>query len=151
MKHRYQTGHPPLKAFYYFTQAITETEAVEEASMALSFCKDKKIALPIFIDTEGAGGHGRADGLDVDTRTKVCDAFCRTINNAGFTGGVYASKHWLNNNLKMDELKDYTIWLAQYSKEATYDGDYSLWQYTSAGSVKGINTRVDLNLSYVKY
>lgn len=133
---------------YFFTQATTEVEAVEEASMALMLCRNYKLALPIFIDTEGAGG-GRADGLDAETRTAVCEAFCRTVENAGgFSAGVYASKNWYEKNLDAQRLSDYTIWLAQYSKAATYEGDYDLWQYTSAGTVDGISTRVDLNLCY---
>lgn len=133
---------------YFFTQATTEIEAVEEASMALMLCRNYRLALPIFIDTEGAGGNGRADGLGVDTRTAVCEAFCRTIENSGFNAGVYASKHWFNNNLSTENLSDYTIWLAQYSRAATYDGRYDLWQYTSAGTIDGIETRVDLNMCY---
>ena len=133
---------------YFFTQATTEIEAVEEASMALMLCRNYKLALPIFIDTEGAGGSGRADGLGVETRTAVCEAFCRTIDNSGFNAGVYASKNWFTNNLSMENLSDYTIWLAQYSRAATYDGRYDLWQYTSAGTIDGIETRVDLNMCY---
>lgn len=133
---------------YFFTQATTEIEAVEEASMVLMLCKGYKLALPVFIDTEGAGGDGRADGLSVESRTAVCEAFCRTVENAGFNAGVYASKNWFENNLNTEHISDYTIWLAQYSRRATYGGDYDLWQYTSAGTVDGIGTRVDLNLCY---
>ncbi len=136
---------------YFFTQAVNEVEAVEEASMALSLVKGRKIALPIFIDTEGAGGNGRADKLDKETRTAVCDSFCKTIENAGFNGGVYASKNWLEHNIDPVKLADHSTWLAQYSSKATYNGDYDLWQYTSAGTVKGINTRVDLNVCYRAY
>lgn len=136
---------------YFFTQATNQIEAVEEASMVLALCKGQKLALPIFIDTEGAGGSGRADGLDVETRTLVCEAFCRTIENSGFNAGVYASKNWYENNLETERLEDYTIWLAQYSREATYEGKYNLWQYTSAGTVEGIGTRVDLNLCYQEF
>lgn len=133
---------------YFFTQATTEIEAVEEASMVLMLCKGYKLALPVFIDTEGAGGDGRADGLSVESRTAVCEAFCRTVENAGFNAGVYASKNWFENNLNTEHISDYTTWLAQYSRRATYEGDYDLWQYTSAGTVDGIGTRVDLNLCY---
>lgn len=136
---------------YFFTQAVNEVEAVEEASMALTLARSHKMALPIFIDTEGAGGHGRADGISMETRTAVCAAFCRTVDNAGFNAGVYASKNWFEKNLVTKELEDYNIWLAQYSKKATYEGRYDLWQYTSAGTVDGILTRVDLNLCYKKF
>lgn len=136
---------------YFFTQAVSEVEAVEEASMAVMLCRGYKLALPIFIDTEGAGGSGRADALETETRTAVCEAFCKTIENAGYNAGVYASKNWYEHNLLTDRLGDYTFWLAQYSSRATYKGDYDIWQYTSAGTVDGIETRVDLNLCYWKF
>lgn len=136
---------------YFFTQAVTPVEAVEEASMVLTLCRDYQIAFPMYIDTEGAGGNGRADGLDKENRTAVIRAFCETIENAGFTAGVYASKNWLENRLEASELSGYQIWLAQYARSATYEGDYGMWQYTSAGTVDGISTLVDFNVSYMDY
>lgn len=136
---------------YFFTQAVTPVEAVEEASMVLALCREYKIAFPLYIDTEGAGGNGRADSLDTEGRTAVVRTFCETIENAGFTAGVYASKSWYENRLHTDELKKYQIWLAQYSRTPTYQGDYGMWQYTSAGTVDGISTLVDFNVSYMDY
>ncbi|MBQ8527263.1 MAG: glycoside hydrolase family 25 protein [Lachnospiraceae bacterium] len=136
---------------YFFTQAVTPVEAVEEASMVLMLGKQYKLSYPIFIDTEGAGGNGRADGLDKETRTAVCRAFCETIENAGYTAGVYASKHWLENNLDTEQLSSYSTWLAQYSAQPTYEGEYDMWQYTSAGKIDGISTLVDYNVSYMDY
>lgn len=136
---------------YFFTQAKTEVEGVEEASMVLSLIRNYKINYPLYIDTEGAGGNGRADGLDKETRTLAVKAFCETIENSGFNAGIYASKNWFEDNLDMEKLKGYQIWLAQYSKEPTYKGEYGMWQYTSAGTVDGIGGRVDLNLSFMSY
>lgn len=136
---------------YFFTQATTPVEAVEEASMVLMLCNQYKISFPLYIDTEGAGGNGRADGLDVETRTAVCTAFCETIENAGYTAGVYASKNWLTGNLDAQKLSPYSVWLAQYSGKPSYQGTYDMWQYTSAGTVDGISTLVDFNVSYMDY
>lgn len=133
---------------YFFTQAVNEVEAVEEASMVASLCRDYEIRYPVFIDTEGAGGNGRADGLDKATRTAVCRAFAETVKSEGYEGGVYASRNWLLNNVDGEALSDYVIWLAEYRSEPKYEGAYQLWQYTSNGSVDGIEGRVDLNLSY---
>lgn len=132
---------------YFFTQAITQAEAVEEASMALKLVEGYELDYPIFIDTEGSGG--RADSLDTATRTAVCEAFCETIEQAGFEAGVYASRNWYYNNVDDDALSDYIIWVAEYRKEPLYTGRYDLWQYTSSGQVDGIEGRVDLNLSYI--
>lgn len=136
---------------YFFTQAMNEVEGVEEASMVLSLVRKYKIQYPLYIDTEGAGGNGRADKLDKENRTAAVKAFCETVENSGFNAGIYASKNWFEDNLKMDELSGFQIWLAQYSNEPTYQGEYGIWQYTSAGSVDGINGRVDLDLSYMSY
>lgn len=136
---------------YFFTQAVNVTEAMEEASIAVSLVKDYPIAYPIFIDTEGAGTNARAANLDVETRTEVCRTFCETVEAAGYNGGVYASKNWLNKNLNTGKLSNYYTWLAEYKGEATYEGNYDFWQYTSGGHVDGIDGRVDLNVGYVGF
>lgn len=133
---------------YFFTQAVNEVEAVEEASMVLELCRNYKLTYPVFIDTEGAGGEGRADELDVKTRTAVCQAFCETIRQGGEKAGIYASKNWFNHQLDITHFTDdYVIWLAEYGDVPTYGADYHMWQYTSSGRVNGIEGRVDLNLS----
>lgn len=133
---------------YFFTQATSVVEAVEEASMVLCLNNGGALDYPVFIDTEGAGGSGRADSLDVATRTAVCQAFCETIENAGYHAGVYASRNWLNGRLDAAKLDDYVIWLAEYRAQPEYDGRYQLWQYTSGGAIDGIDGRVDFNVSY---
>lgn len=134
---------------YFFTQAVNEKEAVEEASMVLDLVRKYKISYPIFLDVESSGG--RADGIDKGTRTAVCKAFCATIQNSGYTAGVYANKTWLNSKMDAGALGAYKIWLAQYAAAPTYNGRYNLWQYSSKGSVPGISGNVDLNVSYLGY
>lgn len=132
---------------YFFSQAITEAEAIEEASMVIEECKLYMLDYPIFIDSESAGGSGRADGLDIEQRTRITKAFCETIANSGYEAGVYASKNWWNNKLDAEGLTQYHAWLAQYTEEPDYEGFYDYWQYTSKGTVDGIDTKVDLNIA----
>lgn len=134
---------------YFFSQAVDLVEAVEEASMVVTLLGDTELDYPVFIDTESAGGNGRADNLDINTRTAVINAFCRTIENAGYTAGVYASRNWYLGNINMDELGSWKIWLAEYRQTPEYEGRYDLWQYTSSGAIAGIEGRVDLNVSYI--
>lgn len=134
---------------YFFTQATNLVEAVEEASMVVSLLGDTEIEYPVFIDTEGAGGNGRADNLDPGTRTAVINAFCQTIQNAGLDAGVYSGRNWFYNNLIVDEMDAPNVWLAEYRQTPLYEGRYDMWQYTSNGSVAGIEGRVDLNVSYL--
>ena len=135
---------------YFFSQAVNEKEAVEEASMAIALAKDYKISYPIFIDTEWTSG-GRANGISKDTRTAVCKAFCETIKSAGYTPGVYACKSWYQDSLNVSSLNGYKIWLAQYASQPTYSSRYDMWQYSDKGKVNGISTNVDMNISYLGY
>ena len=134
---------------YVFSQAVNEVEAVKEASLAVSLAKGYKLTYPIFIDTESSGG--RADKIDVATRTAVVNAFCQTVQSAGYQAGIYASKSWFETKLSMGSVGNYRIWLAQYAAAPTYSGRYDMWQYSSKGTISGINGKVDLNLSYLAY
>lgn len=135
---------------YFFTQAVNNVEAVEEASAVISLISKYKITYPVFIDTEGAGGKGRADNLEVLDRSSVVQTFCETIRSGGYTAGIYASKNWFNNKLDVTKLSaDNVTWLAEYKDKPTYGGTYQMWQYSSAGSVSGIDGRVDMNISYL--
>ncbi len=139
---------------YFFSQAVDEVEAVEEASFVLDAVKGYRISYPIFLDVEysGAAGHkGRADNLSRAERTAVCKAFCATISSGGYTAGIYANKTWLESMLDPGQLSAYKIWLAQYAAAPTYGGRYDLWQYKSTGKVSGISGNVDMNLSYMGY
>lgn len=135
---------------YFFTQAVNEVEAVEEASMVLGLVKGYNISFPIFLDVETSGG--RADGISVATRTAVCKAFCQTIQNSGYKAGVYANKTWFNEKIDTPSITGYKIWLAQYAAAPSYNRTrYDIWQYSSKGSVPGIKGSVDLNTSYMGY
>ena len=138
---------------YYFSQAINEIEAVEEASAVLGMISGYKMTYPVFIDVEysNSSKNGRADNLSVAQRTAVAKAFCQTIQNAGYRAGVYANKTWLTSFLDMNQLSGYKVWLAQYATSVSYTGRYDMWQYSSTGKISGISGNVDLNLSYLNY
>ena len=132
---------------YFFCQAVNEVEAVEEASMAVSLVSGYGLDMPIFLDVESSGGRG--DGISKDTRTAVCKAFCQTIQNSGYSAGIYANKTWFNEKINTGSLTGYKIWLAQYASTPTYTATrYDMWQYSSKGKVSGISGNVDMNIKY---
>ena len=82
----------------------------------------------------------------------LVNAFCKTIQNGGYTAGIYANKTWFESKMNTSALSGYKIWLAQYAAAPTYKATrYDMWQYTSKGSVSGIKGNVDMNLSYLAY
>lgn len=135
---------------YFFTTAVTEAEAVEEASMCAALCSGYGLNYPVFMDCESSNRAGYM-GMSAAQRTSIIKAFCSTVRSAGYTPGVYANKTWLTSYMNASELSGYKIWLAQYNSTVTYKGRYDLWQFTSKGSVNGISGNVDMNQSYMGY
>ncbi len=133
---------------YFFTQAVNAEEAAQEAYAVSSLIDADELSLPVYLDVESSGSpNGRADGLDVNTRTEIIRVFCETLNDLGYRSGLYANKNWLTNKIDTSRLEDYDIWLAQYrAPEPDYQGRYSIWQYTSKGHVDGITGFVDMDL-----
>lgn len=135
---------------YFFSQAVNEAEAVEEASMAVTLANKYGINMPIAIDSEYAnGGAGRADGLSKSARTAITKAFCNTVQSAGHSAMVYASKSWFSSHLDVSQLSSYKIWVAHYADKCGYNGTYHIWQNTSKGKVDGVPGRVDMNISSI--
>ena len=118
---------------YFYSQAITEAEGVEEAKWIIDKAKAYKIDYPIFIDSEYANKthNGRADALSKDARTKITIAFCNEIAKAGYVAGVYASENWFKNQLDFNKLTNYFIWCAKYSTNKPNIPHYDAWQYGS--------------------
>ncbi len=135
---------------YFYSQATSEAEAVEEASFCLEALGGASLNYPIFLDVENTGHNGRADGNSKTTWTKVINAFCRTISaNSSYKVGVYASKDYLTNKISTGNLVgNCQIWLAHWTNKTNYSGKYSFWQYTDSGKVSGISGNVDMNIAY---
>lgn len=145
MKNARRNGIPV--GAYFFSQAVTEKEAREEANKICNACKGYSVKYPIVIDTEYLRG-ARANSLSTAKRTKVIKAFCKQVKKKGKTPMIYGSTSWLNHRLNMSQLKDYKVWVAQYYYKCQYRGKYQCWQYTSSGRVNGISGRVDMNKWY---
>ena len=145
---------------YYFTEAINEKEAIEEAEYCIDKISDYDVTLPVAIDYEFPTSGGKPVGrmynakLSKNAATKNVTAFCKTIKNAGYTPMVYANKSDLATLIDGAALsKNYKIWLANYTTNTTYSGKYEFWQYTSSGKVNGItgnSGKVDCNFWYTK-
>lgn len=141
---------------YFYTQAINEDEAREEANWMADRLSKYNITYPVIIDTEYSKDKtGRADNISVEQRTKNMLAFIETIQNRGYKGAIYASKYWLKDMLDEDKLANCDIWVAHYTNDINnttdYDRPYAMWQYTSNGVVQGINGDVDMNVCYKYY
>ena len=130
---------------YFYSQAINEAEAVEEASMVLSLVGGYSLPLGVYYDTESVAG-GRANAISAAERTACAVAFCETIRNAGYRAGVYSYASWFYNALNFANISKYNIWIAQYRDKLSFNYKYNIWQYTGSGRVNGISKPVDMNI-----
>lgn len=133
-------------SLYYFTEDITEAEAIEAADMMIYTLRDiAKYIAPVFIDTEHIDAEARGDKIDKNTRTACVKAFCNRLQAAGIPAGIYSNTSWLNNQLDMSQLP-FSIWVAEWGTSApSYTGEWTLWQYTNKGSIDGVSGNVDIS------
>ncbi|MGN0528442.1 MAG: GH25 family lysozyme [Eubacterium sp.] len=141
---------------YFYSQAITTAEARDEANYVLGKIKSYDIQLPVVFDYEFADvSTGRLDSawssgkLNKTKMTAIAMEFCATVEKAGYDAMVYANKSFFTNQLDHTKIEqEYGIWLAHYTTNTTYSGDYNIWQFSSTGKVSGVSGDVDCNFMY---
>ena len=134
---------------YFFSQAVNENEAREEAQGCAYVLNGRKLDYPIYFDTEASGGkNGRADGLGVEDRTKCAIAFCEEVKAQGYQPGVYASTLWFRKRIDLNRLKSYSIWNAHYNVAGSPIA-CDMWQGTCTARIPGYGGQIDVNISYV--
>ncbi len=134
---------------YFFSQAVNEEEAREEAMGCAYVLNGRKLDYPIYFDTEASGGkNGRADGLGVEDRTKCAIAFCEEVKAQGYKPGVYASTLWFRQRVDLSRLTGYSIWNAHYGV-ASSPISCDMWQGSCTARIPGYGGQIDVNISYV--
>lgn len=138
---------------YYYSGATSASEAKKEGNYVLNLVKPykSKISLPVVMDYETNGDdriYSCYKKTSKATRTTFVQSFCDILEDAGFDGGVYASKAWLTDFFNMSKLEEYSTWVAQWSSSTSYAYDYDFWQYSEEGEVNGISSTVDCNFWY---
>ncbi len=133
---------------YLYSYAKSIEDARREANNCLNWLSNRSFEYPIFYDLED----NSQSGLSVQTITDMAKVFCSIVNKAGYKVGVYANRNWLMNKIDTSQLPSYCqVWLAHYTNQTDYPGEYQLWQYTSTGRVNGIDGYVDMNVGYKNY
>lgn len=146
---------------YFFSTAITEEEAVEEAQWVAEQIAQYPITYPVAYDCEGfRDPDSRQYSLTKEERTDIALAFLEEIENLGYEGMFYGARNEMQDDAFWEVSRiegDYKIWVAQYPENpdpeggSSYTGEHHMWQYTMEGSVPGIDQNVDLNIAYFGY
>ncbi len=134
---------------YFFSQAVSEKETLEEAAFVLERIREYPVTCPVVFDTEEIKFDvARTDHLSGEQFTENCIVFCDKIKEAGYDTMIYANMKWLAFTLDMTRLTDYDIWYADYEPAPQNPYDIAMWQYTETGQVAGIDGNVDINLLF---
>ena len=135
---------------YFFSQAINEEEAVEEAKFVLEHVKDEELGMPIVYDPEIVyKDNARTKDMTKEQFTKNVYAFCEEIKKAGYDVMVYANLLWEDQLLEMNNVALYDIWYADYVGLPQTPYHFSMWQYTDKGAVDGIKGGADINIQLI--
>lgn len=130
---------------YFYSYANSVDRAISDAKWIIENIKDYKVELPIAFDWENWGSFNTYE-LSFFGLTNMAKRFMDTVKDAGYDAMLYSSKTYLEN-IWMSV--DYPVWLAHYTKNTNYAGDYSYWQICSNGRVDGINGDVDIDIRYI--
>ena len=137
---------------YFFSQAISVQEAIEEAEFVLERIKDYNITLPVVYDWEKINGEtaSRTDNLDFSILNDCAVAFCDTMKNAGYAPAIYFNRHLGYYGYDLSRMTDYDFWFAL--PESPFPNFYyavDMWQYSFTEQVPGIAEPTDMNLMFI--
>ncbi len=134
---------------YFFSQAINEQEAKEEAQFVLDKIAPYKVQCPIVIDVEKvADSEARMNKISSEQRTANTLVFLETVQEAGYEAMLYHNMEMGLLMLDLTQFEKYNKWFAYYNKEIYYPYAFDVWQYSDKGRINGINGDVDLNISF---
>ena len=136
---------------YLYSYALNEDNAYSEAEHVLRLMQISNAYAKrgVWIDMEDADGYKLRHGMPLNSvLVNICQIFCDTLKNKGYNAGIYASYYWLTEILNDSKLDNYDKWVAQWADSCKYQKPYSIWQYTSSGTVNGISGEVDMDISY---
>lgn len=137
---------------YFFSQAVNEEEAIDEAGVVLAAISEYDVNYPIafamdFVENDTA----RVESLTREERTAVADAFLSLLKEEGYNTVLYADKEWLINKIDLSLLTSYDIWLSQEADVPDYPYKFSMWQYTKNAKVDGMAEAAELTISFIDY
>ncbi|MDD7512995.1 MAG: glycoside hydrolase family 25 protein [Clostridiales bacterium] len=135
---------------YFFSQATTPEEAIEEAEYVTEKIWGRGVSLPVAFDMEPFMGNERFLNHDIKSKTEMADAFLKVISKFGYEPILYGNPTWLTNDVDISKLTEYPIWLAHYTYSTEWPNMFRMWQFTSQGRVNGISGDVDLNIIFDK-
>ena len=140
---------------YFFAQAITVEEAIEEAEFVLDLLEDLDINGPVAYDWEMHDSTYRVYGTPPEMATACAVAFCERVEAAGYDAMVYAGQYVSYIKYDQGALAPYLYWYPEYKSDKseklypTFYYQMNYWQFSSSCAIDGIGGRVDANIQFI--
>lgn len=134
---------------YFYSTAINENEALEEAVWVVKKISTYRITYPVVYDFEDFNAM-RCANVGGAQATSNALTYLQFVKANGYEPMMYANKSDITKRLNRGAFQ-MKFWLAHYTTQTDYAGNYQMWQYTSKGSVPGIAGNVDMNIAYFSY
>lgn len=134
---------------YFFSQALTEGEAREEADLSIQILDRAGVTLdlPLMYDPELIRhDEGRANDISREQVALNTKAFRQRAKEAGIRTDIYSNLPWEDRLFDGEILNACRIWYADYEKKPQTPYHFTWWQYSDTGQVPGIEGAVDLDL-----
>ena len=111
---------------YHYSMAKSVSEARTEANFLINnVLKGKQFEYPIYMDVEDKV----QKALGKDLLTDIVIAFCDTLEKAGYYVGIYSSGSFFSTYMNESKLERFDKWIAHWSKQCSYKGNYGMWQF----------------------
>ncbi len=136
-----------LVGAYFFSQALNEQEAQEEAALALEVLDGFRLDLPLTYDWEYVSREARTGDMDGETLLICVDAFCAAVAER-YEPMIYFNQELSRTLLDLEQVAELPFWYARYDDTLETDFPVRMWQYTDSGSVPGITGPVDRDWYY---
>ncbi len=132
---------------YLYSIATSIDEAINQANYVIKTLSGEKLDLPIVFDWESWSSWNsfKISFYDINS---IADEFIKAVENKGYNGMLYSSKFYLETIWTNKE--NNPVWLAHYTDETNYEGDYQFWQLCNNGKIDGISSDVDIDIMYKK-
>ena len=138
---------------YWYSQPVSELEAMAEANFVIDVLANREIDLPIaydFEETMFADEYSRIHGMSKNNCTAMALAFCNEMSRNNYKTILYCNQYWADECYDWSILDKYQVWYAQYDVDyPQFDKQMVMWQYSDSGQIPGISKDCDLDIMFI--
>ncbi len=136
----------------FYSQAVTNEEAMEEAVRVVEGLQGFSVVYPVVFDMEYVKNDtARVQGLSRDEKTEIALTFLNAIQQVGYKAMLYGDKEWLIRRVDLSKLIGFDVWLSQEQDTPDYPYKFTMWEYTKDAKLDGMEEPARLSICFIDY